>query len=894
MSSRESIRDDVSSHYGEEARYHDDEFAVDDDMDDLESTGVTCAGPCPSAPSSLLSLPPEIWSRVFVYLDSVPAPLARLAPHDLPVTGVLLDAMFHRLKYNAAIKRQPPKRDVESDYVRLAKWRLTGRPLSSPLHPKPFRRHAESAAMLSRKIERQYKLILDFDDDTSADDRDAGHSALTQLLEKRQQSLDAAFGLFASAIGARRSDPALEGSPLRFDKSCADAALEHAIGSANRDGNGIFKWPGLQDIDFSTDNGAARGYSLYLGRKGFSNVDPRLADSETLAFYERVCNPPPDLSPPSSRRQMRLLSLLRRLSIALFSASPLHIRRYRAPNSGKSCLERSRSTGGKRQALYLDQLEGDKNAPVRADTILSAGKLRTITVSSVYFAQYAWLNEFMFSRLRKCRWMISGRTVEDWARDVFGDLDSLPEGWIFSSGDGKCCTDYFDGRFAETVLRFLAKQFSLPLDDLLSITTKAKFETKDGIKDQLRGQLMGSDFSFPILCLVTLLGHLEASGLTDTWLRMSNRQLRETVLSYDGCGVNGDDLVDWGPSRPLTDPPSAHSSASLAPSLPTPLARWLAAFPLVGGVASPAKSPQHPEFFTVNSQLWVWRRQPGARPHNVGSVLPAMLLGILGKAHLAPAESWLDLLSSPLLPPASLDLFELDLVLLPDVPRFFGGLSLLPPDTSQPILTSRRLLWALHSRRRNWHDLAESDSGEIVVTKRSVTVLEELDEDVPPRTAMFSGFVRVAAKKRVAIARFGSPKALRWSNPNGRVPSPSSVRKYINCYFRKVDARTLALVQDYSAMESFCRRAREHFDAERIGYAFVRNASTDDFPSEDVLGGDGGRKLPIRVFDCHEIETLDAEVTRVTSYLDGKINFTQKLRSSRRASARRFNPFISS
>lgn len=268
---------------------------------------------------------------------------------------------------------------------------------------------------------------------------------------------------------------------------------------------------------------------------------------------------------------------------------------------------------------------------------------------------------------------------------------------------------------------------------------------------------MGSDFSFSNLCLVTWLSHIEASGRTEFFLSLSDKDLKKAVIEDDTCGVNGDDLVDWG------DDGGEVPQWGLA-------GRWVDAYPLTGGVPAPEKSPSDPEYFTINSQLWKFPKQPNSKPFNCGAVLPAMLMNLGGKRHVAPDRSWCDLLRSPLLSRYAINEFRLDLLLLPDVPRQFGGLGSIRPNSFE------RLAFALLSRPKNWHDLTENDSGEILRSRGHVSVLQGLEEVKERDGRRVSGFVRIERKKEEAIEAFGSPRALHWTEGHMKERSSRTIR----------------------------------------------------------------------------------------------------------------------
>lgn len=646
----------------------------------------------------------------------------------------MLARITHRAR-SSKVKTYVPREVVPQ----LARSVFANVPLRSPLLKTPFQTAAEQSRSLGSELERVFA-------------RNPDCPQIPLLLEQRQKALDEAFTIFCRVLDLFPRPVPPPGVLLRYSKSDADRALQGAIGDAFNRGNGIFLYPGLRPMDFSDDDEAARAFSVYMARKGFSNVDPRKAIDATAAFYDRVCSAPPPLDPYMTMRQNRLLLLHSRLCSVLFRKGKKGPPAPKAPNTGKACLEVPLSKGGKRAALYLRQLEGDPKKPLRADTILSGGKFRTITVSSVHAQRYSWLNEFLFNRLRKCRWMVAGTTVQDAVTEdsFMAEMEGgLPQGFSFSCGDGKSATDYFDRRFMDQLLEFVAKEFELPLDELQHLCTHAVFE--NGMV-QLRAQLQGSDFSFPGLCLNTFLSHIgKDPSYVESLLDLSDRDLLTWVMDYDTCLVNGDDLVE------KVQDDEVHT--------------WVESYPLIGGVPAPEKSPRDAEYFTINSQLWRFPKYPGSRPHSVGAILPAMLLNLLGKSHTAPDVQWANLLSSPLLSPKAINEFRLDLLLLPDVPRSLGGLGIFPP------LSPERLLYAFFSRPLDGAILAESFNEEILTVNGSIQVLSETY--IERSEERFSGWVPASEIHEEANRRFGSRRALHWKETTNKVHSAGKVRSLV-------------------------------------------------------------------------------------------------------------------
>lgn len=687
--------------------------------------------------------------------------------------------------------------EVVEQAVRTLKLKL-----HDPCEPGPFRTAALKVGSLRDEIDRLFR-----------DYSDSSAPRMDDLLRQLQGSMDVAFTLFAECLGLEPKNT------LRFEKKIADECLKSAIGAVGEPGMGVFAWPGCKSLSFSNPVEAAKAFSLYMARKSFVVVDPRKNKEATSAFYERVTSPRPPLSPLRAFRLQQMLKLIDRISDVFFDKPKNFV--PRAPNSGKACLELPRSKGGKRQ--YLFSADGERailmRGKIRPDTIYTGGKFRTITVGSVFNERWAFLNEYMFSRLRKCAWVISGTTVKQWAEQCVRVLD---EDETFCSGDLRAATDMFFGDFAETVLRRLAVKLSIDedsLNEIFGMITRCKFYEPDEsgayvfVRQQRYGQMMGSDFSFPILVLVTFVIGLESKNMVDTFLSFNNKKLKEAVLKYDEMGVNGDDYVSWG----KTDHSRIPSDSCAVCPLRTEGERWADTVPTSGGVPEPSKSPCDRFYFTVNSQLWT--TIGGIR--DVGTILPSMILGLNSKAHKVPNESWLTILESPLWQNSEKvrETLELDVCLLPEVPRSWGGLGLDVPCRSTRTLV-HRLLYARESLGLQWLDM---DKIEVPLARRDAVRMNASgclvgaeflpDEELPDRK--ISGYVPKAQIKRVIERRFGHHRAVAWSKPDVHPPSFSLLKFAIKYWTR-------ALYQDGNQDKLVLAAMREK-SYERSGLAFVHD-----------------------------------------------------------------------
>ncbi|QUD20355.1 RNA-dependent RNA polymerase [Armillaria mellea ourmia-like virus 1] len=660
----------------------------------------------------------------------------------------------------------------------------------NPWKPGPIREEAVTIASIEVDLEDHMRRLRD---DPESEELD---SLVSNDLRQLKIHQDRYFTHFLHAIGIET-----EGI-VAYDKAASTRALAGAIGEMGKRGDGVFRYPGIRPLFFSDEVDAARAFSIYLGRKGLGIFDPRDTGELTQAFYERVGSPAPTLSPAQQKRKDLMLDLLRKTCRHIFrkpkSFTP------RAPNSGKACLEVPRSKGGKRAALYLRE-PGGNTGFTRADTIFSGGKPRTITVSSVWYQKYSWWNEFMFSRIRDAKWCLAGRTVRDWVSEI--DLGPLPEGMTFLSGDLKAATDMLSGDFAEVVISHLCNEFNCwnDYDRIVESITRCKFEHRDvdgsqHIFFQLRGQMMGSDFSFPILCLVGWLILVELFDMTEWFLdpRLKGKRFRDAFYAFDKGGINGDDLITWLPEARTR--------------------RWAETVALTGGVPEPAKSPCDPVFWTVNSKLWC--SPPGGVTHEVGFISPAMILHLHKGQHSAPSEQWHSLLGSELLADSRcLNALELDVILLPELPRSWGGLGLMLYD--QPRFCEfmrQRITYAKTSMSLSWLDM---DQVELPLARRDVMTANRSSglvgvsyvKDEKRALSKVTGWVPRELLKNILANRFGMGRVVAWTCPGRPKPKWWEQRKVGGIYHR--------LFTDRYVWNRVLQELYQTLNHERQGYALV-------------------------------------------------------------------------
>jgi len=785
--------------------------------------------------TSLQSLPVELLDRVWELSE----------PDERDAWSSAL-GMYHKfseiMQLREIFQRKMLKPTVRKDLAvehEISLRRFLGErwTVHDPFSPGPFRLACIELQAVTDEIENAFKHY----------DGESSDPYLDRLLARKQNKMNVVFSWFLYIIGANGvfTTSSLCGGDeeFQFSKKIADVQLASLLGTVGKPGSGKFHWPGTSRTFLaSSADDVARAFSIYMGRKSFVVVDPRLASKATEEFYKRVGTVRSEIAFNKKIRKNKCGALLRRICKVLFHSRTRSIESNgRAPNSGKSCIEMPRSKGGKREFLYSDyRLDPSLVDVVSAKTIYSGGKFRTITISSVASSRYSWLNEFMFTRLRECSWMIAGRSVEEWVEECCPS--SLTDRETFCSGDLEAATDNFDPMFANIVIDFFCDEFDFGVDasqarkEMRGFITECKFHEKlpTGewmlMCEQVWGQMMGSDFSFPILCLIGLLIGLESKGLTDYVLGLSNRDLKDFVLSYDKIGVNGDDYVTWGETCDRLLPAEANEKNR---KIRTEGQRWSDTLEIFGGVPSLAKSPESREYFSVNSQLWT--TLGGLR--NVGPILPSMLSGINGKSHLCPHESWINIYRSPLLDEKTRELLELDVTLLPELPVSWGGLGCYDALTTmqfptalgnthgtvspserkkrQDMLLRKRMVWAKESRPRLWMDCEHYEK---VISLEKVGFSKSDGRAGPsmgkPEGIILSGVCYVDKKKLKSdlADRFGLSRIVSWTSPDYRNP---------NFYHTRQIGR--ALLRDVQ----FCRKLDAEFEEawrmERRGLVAVKD-----------------------------------------------------------------------
>lgn len=396
-------------------------------------------------------------------------------------------------------------------------------------------------------------------------------------------------------------------------------------------------------------------FSLYLARKCLI-VNP---ESELNASLKRFVTLIGNEDPEPYDQSMRDtgVKFIRRVAQDIFTRQAFNkfMKDDAAwvPTPNRACRE-----GPVKRDLYWDVNE-DRNAhppilTVKPKAILSGGKIRVITIDSYTDVKFSPINTFMFRCLTAEKWIVSGRTVDDWVDQFTNELDGF-----LVSGDLQSATDTFSGDYARAVFLVLKETGVFTEEEYnraCAITTDASLEVdKKTFITQLRGQLMGSVLSFPILCLVSLTAWAVAYGHAEEYLRCACPYKRKLLRDNWILGVNGDDIVF----------PAKDFGAS-----------WIKGVRSVGGIVSRGKSLCSSRVFTLNSELW-WRDSETSYFEPPGALRPSLLFGVLDGRKSNPevlVRHWLDSELTSSVPEVVREIIERRLKM--HLPRSMGGLGL--------------------------------------------------------------------------------------------------------------------------------------------------------------------------------------------------------------------------
>jgi hypothetical protein len=171
------------------------------------------------------------------------------------------------------------------------------------------------------------------------------------------------------------------------------------------------------------------------------------------------------------------------------------------------------------------------------------------------------------------------------------DLDFI----FIASGDFKGATDGVDIRATKLAFEAILSMVDYPIGEESKELYKASLRDvlyeqllhypKDGpsTTQQTNGQLMGSNLSFPILCVINLIGY---------WLTLEDYTGLKFEPNRLPVLINGDDILFRTPKPRKDDPKSFYEL-------------WKKNIAILGFELSVGKNYIHDSVFTVNSECWV-------------------------------------------------------------------------------------------------------------------------------------------------------------------------------------------------------------------------------------------------------------------------------------------------
>jgi hypothetical protein len=208
-------------------------------------------------------------------------------------------------------------------------------------------------------------------------------------------------------------------------------------------------------------------------------------------------------------------------------------------------------------------------------------------------------------------------TLEERTSRYFGSDADQPD-WWWVSGDFKGATDRLNINLSREILWTLCRAFGLPpylerVAGSVLLEQDLRYPRKSGVPDgvQMNGQLMGSNLSFPILCIANLLCYWKA---VDRYNRFMAEHKGIPYVEINDVRalpvlINGDDIV-FKADRLLYH-------------------IWQEEIAFAGFVLSIGKNYFHPTFVTVNSTSYVRREHGFVKiPYlNVGLIIGQSKLG---------------------------------------------------------------------------------------------------------------------------------------------------------------------------------------------------------------------------------------------------------------------------
>jgi len=220
-----------------------------------------------------------------------------------------------------------------------------------------------------------------------------------------------------------------------------------------------------------------------------------------------------------------------------------------------ACLESCRGSGGCRGLIQEEKINRTefcesllskykrKNlsvSKVRVSNVITAGKVRTVTINSMDMAYLGPLHDLMYDHISQFPWLLRGEATPTSFKDFVRS-----EGEVFVSGDYESATDNLSPEGAKLILEAILRKCSrVPHFLREAAVDTLSCQTTDGF--HVPGQLMGNALCFPLLCLQNYIA-FKWSVARDVPVRINGDDIvfRATVKEYERWaeGVSASGLV---------------------------------------------------------------------------------------------------------------------------------------------------------------------------------------------------------------------------------------------------------------------------------------------------------------------------------------------------------------
>lgn len=212
-------------------------------------------------------------------------------------------------------------------------------------------------------------------------------------------------------------------------------------------------------------------------------------------------------------------------------------RRLRIPNQ-RGCYDCSTRKGGTLGAKPWES-EYEKPGRIRSVVAKTKGKARVVTLQNSYVKQVLQpLHEGLYDSISRHDWLVRGELREEHLDPLVGDLK---DGEYHISGDYSQATNLIDRRATLTVVEVLCESDHLTPEEkrvLFESFSNLEHVSCHGTSNFIRGQMMGSYLSFPILCILNRAMYLVAKNW---YSRLTERkdEARPARFNGDDCAFNG-------------------------------------------------------------------------------------------------------------------------------------------------------------------------------------------------------------------------------------------------------------------------------------------------------------------------------------------------------------------